>query len=653
MRLLQMEEVCLNSVPVFDENEDYDLDGNSFGVEETPGKKEPPNPTVGLEFDSFEEAYDFYNAYARNQGFGIRVSNSWFRSKRKERYRAKLSCSSAGFKKKSEANNPRPETRTGCPAMVVIRLVDSTLWRIIEVELGHNHDVSPQTKRFYKSHKRMIEKARRVERPVTELHTIRLYRTAEIESGRRNGCSDRRSRRLELGEGDSQAVYNFFCRMKLTDPGFVYLMDFDGDGLLRNVFWADSRSRNAYGHFCDAIAVDTTCLANKYEIPLVYFAGVNHHGESVLLGCGFLGHESAECFVWMIGTWLKCMNGLRRPRVIVTDQCELLRAAISEVVPDARHCYCSRYIMQRVPEKLGGLKGFEAIKTQLNKAVYGSLKISEFEAHWGEMVSRHGLEDNKWLRTLHEERSRWVPVYLKDVFFAGTIPTREDEGSAAFYFDGFIHKHTSFKEFVDKYDLARHRKLAREAAADTEPRSSLEARCKFESQASKAYTKEIFTRFRSEVEGMYGCFDTRRVGASGAVLTFVVKERVGGENGKDVKSHEVLYDASRVEIRCICSLFNYKGYLCRHALSVLNYNGVEEIPSRYILPRWSRDFKCGLSPHREPGTSLDWFSHLNELALPVVEQGAKSREHYETALKELEALLNKLSVVVDDDLVVT
>lgn len=140
-----MEEVCLNSEPVFDEGDEYDVEGDCTvaehddETEETQLRKGPPSPTVGLEFDSFDEAYDFYNIYAKEQGFGIRVSNSWFRSKRKERYRAKLSCSSAGFKKKSEANNPRPETRTGCPAMIVIKLVDSKRWRIVEVELGHNH----------------------------------------------------------------------------------------------------------------------------------------------------------------------------------------------------------------------------------------------------------------------------------------------------------------------------------------------------------------------------------------------------------------------------------------------------------------------------------------------------------------------------------
>ncbi|KAF2301392.1 hypothetical protein GH714_023586 [Hevea brasiliensis] len=51
---------------------------------------------------------------------------------------------------------------------------------------------------------------------------------------------------------------------------------------------ADARSRVAYGYFSDGVAIDTTCLKDKFEMPLVSFIGANHHGHSMLLGCGLL-----------------------------------------------------------------------------------------------------------------------------------------------------------------------------------------------------------------------------------------------------------------------------------------------------------------------------------------------------------------------------
>lgn len=660
-----MEAVCLNTEQIFGEGDEYEDEGGySMGehnneAQEMQLKKEFRPPTEGLEFESFDEAYDFYNVYAKAQGFGIRVSNSWFRSKRRERYRAKLSCSSAGFKKKSEANNPRPETRTGCPAMVIIKLVDAQRWRIVEVELDHNHPVSPEIKRFYKSHKKMFLAAKQAQQsePLKEIHTIKLYRTdvnslcSGYSDERDNRNSADHSKHLDLKEGDAHAMYNYFCRMKLTIPNFFYVMDLDDEGHLNNVFWADARSRIACNYFCDTIAIDTTSLTNKYDISLVSFVGVNHHGRSVLLGCGFLGHESVECFVWMCRAWLACMLG-RHPHVIVTDQLKPLHIAVSEVFPQARVCYCLSYIMHRVPEKMGGLNGYEAIKKQLNKAVYDSLKISEFETFWEEMINRHSLRDNKWLQLLYEDRQRWAPVYLKDTSFVGMLPINEYEGSSAIFY-GYLHKHTSFKEFLDKYDLALQRKHLKEAMEDFESRNSrfeLKTKSNFELQLSEVYTKEMFKKCQTEIEGMYSCFNTKQVSTNGQIMTFVVKERIEVEGSeKEIRHYEVLYETTQTEVRCICSLFSFKGYLCRHALTVLNYNGVEEIPSQYILPRWSKDYKrncpldVGLSDIDvdSPG---QWYNNLSRHALRVLEEGAQSQEHYQSVMQELDTLLTKFNL---------
>lgn len=58
-------------------------------------------------------------------------------------------------------------------------------------------------------------------------------------------------------------------------------MDVDDKSQLRNVFWADARSRGAYEYFGEAITFDTTYLTNKYDMPFAPFLGVNHHGQSI------------------------------------------------------------------------------------------------------------------------------------------------------------------------------------------------------------------------------------------------------------------------------------------------------------------------------------------------------------------------------------
>ena len=74
-------------------------------------------------------------------------------------------------------------------------------------------------------------------------------------------------------------------------------MDLDDESRLRNVFWADARSRAVYDSFHDVVSFDTTYLTNKYDMPFACLVGVNHHGQSVLLGCALLSYEDTETFV--------------------------------------------------------------------------------------------------------------------------------------------------------------------------------------------------------------------------------------------------------------------------------------------------------------------------------------------------------------------
>ncbi|KAF5196999.1 Far1-related sequence [Thalictrum thalictroides] len=97
----------------------------------------------------------------------------------------------------------------------------------------------------------------------------------------------------------------------------------------------------------------------------------------------------------------------------------------------------------------------------------------------------------------------------------------------------------------------------------------------------------------------------------------------------------------------MCGFFNFKGYLCRHALSVLNYNGVEEIPAQYIVARWRNDFKHTrlLNDSTNSGDvnrKDQWYDRLYRCAAQIVEEGAISLEHYKVALQALEESLNKV-----------
>jgi len=77
---------------------------------------------------------------------------------------------------------------------------------------------------------------------------------------------------------------------------FYYEINTDVENRIINVFWADARSKAVSVDFGDVVSFDTTYLTNKYDMSFAPFVGVNHHGQSILLGCGLLSSKDTSTF---------------------------------------------------------------------------------------------------------------------------------------------------------------------------------------------------------------------------------------------------------------------------------------------------------------------------------------------------------------------
>ncbi|KAK6148992.1 hypothetical protein DH2020_016517 [Rehmannia glutinosa] len=468
----------------------------------TQGKSYLP-PVEGMEFESYDDAYSYYNCYAKELDL-------------------------------EKGNKDR------CLAMIRLRLVESSRWRLDEVKLEHNHLFDHQRAQNSRSHKKMEAGAKRKLESVVDLQvqTIKLYRTP---------------------------------------------------------------------------AVDAVSYGSSNEGEL------SNHVDSLKR--------------------LKFRN----------DQCKALQGAISEVFPRANHRLCLPLVMQSIREKLGEVGESEIFRTVLNRTVYNSMKVEEFEMGWEEMVQHFAIRDHEWLRSLYEDRERWVPVYLKNNFFAGIFTCQPGEYANP-YFHGYLHNQMTWDEFFHTYELLQQKTTQKEALDNFESREStpaLRTRCNYELQVSQLYTKEIFSKFQEEVVLMSSCFSVTQIHANGPIVTYLVKERDADGDSIEAKNFEVVYDKVGIEVRCICSCFNFRGYLCRHALNVLNYNGIEEIPSHYILSRWRKDVKRFYNPdigsnNIDISNPVQWYDHLYRRAMQVVTEGMASQDHHMVAWQAFKESLNKV-----------
>ncbi|XP_074580666.1 protein FAR1-RELATED SEQUENCE 5-like [Curcuma longa] len=577
-----------------------------FEIDEEIEKEKIEEPKIGMLFDSYDEAYLYYSRYAKQEGFAI-VKKSFTNGADGKLKYACLSCNRGGKAKvTSNPVKPRPQIRIGCPARVNVGLGHDGKWRLNQTILTHNHGQSPSKVKYLKCN-RIIDEHTKKRLQLNDAAGINLnksYDALQIEAGGPSSLSfsqkdcrnylDRHRRSL-LVEGDAEAMYKYFIKMGKDNSDFFHAMDMDDEGRLRNVFWADARSRAAAKEFGDVVTFDTTYLVNRYDMPFAPFVGVNHHGQSILLGCGLISHEDTESFLWLFETWKTCMWDCP-PNAIITDQCMAMKSAIEKVFPLARHRWCIWHIMKKIPEKLSRYKAREKICGCMRRIVYNSLTANEFENAWHAFIQEYSLQSNTWLDGLYAERRRWVPAYLKDIFWAGMSSTQRSESMNA-YFDGYIHSKTTLKQFVGQYENALAKKVEVEHQEDVKSWHSfiplIQEADELEKQFQSVYTNNKVREFQKEFVGKLNCL------CSKIMEEFEVKELImfgeGEEKVKKEVAYNVRFHAETNETYCTCQLFEFKGMVCRHQLLVWYHMRIQKVPDKYVLRRWCKNIKRAYS----------------------------------------------------------
>ncbi|KAL8241984.1 hypothetical protein R6Q59_012286 [Mikania micrantha] len=594
-------------------------------------------PLSGMEFESHGEAYSFYQEYARSMGFSTAIQNSRRSKTSREFIDAKFACSRYGTKREHDKSfnrarsrqgtNQDPEnassgrrscSKTDCKASMHVKRRTDGKWIIHRFEKDHNHELLP---------------AQAVSEQTRKMYAAMARQFAEYKNvvGLKNDSNNifNKTRNMVLEAGEVNILCKFFVQMQSINSNFFYAIDVGEDLRLKNMIWADAKARYDYVNFCDVVSFDTTYIKNKYRMPLVLVIGVNQHYQFMLLGCALLSDESISTYSWVMQTWLTAMGG-QAPKVVITDKDESLVSAVSQVFPSSKHCFCLWNIFGRISEALK----HDNFMEKFEKCIYRSWTDEQFDKRWYKMVDRLGPKDGDWMNSLYENRKQWVPVYMRGVFLAGMSTLQRSE-SVNCYFDKYVHKKTSVQEFVKQYESIIQDRYEEEAKGDSDTWNKpppLKSPSPFEKHLSGIYTHAVFKKFQGEVLGASACMPKREAHVD-MILTYRVSEF---EKNLDFT---VFYNESTSEVSCTCRLFEFKGYLCRHALIVLQICGLSVIPSQYILKRWTKDVKnrvlisedCELVQYR-----VQRYNDLCQKAIKLCEEGSLSQESYNSAIRSLE-----------------
>ncbi|KAM0965776.1 hypothetical protein FF1_021736 [Malus domestica] len=214
-----------------------------------------------------------------------------------------------------------------------------------------------------------------------------------------------------------------------------------------------------------------------------------------------------------------------------------MKKAIEVVFPNTRHPLCLWHIMKKVLEKLKSYKEYESMSSSLDNIVYDLMTSEDFK----------------------EQRHHWVPVYVKNKFWAGMSTIQRRESMNAF-FDGHVNSKATLQQFVEQFENALRN-------ADFDSFSS-NVRCATHYDMEKKVSIEI----------------------DNAILEYKIAECILiKENKKKTVIFKVRFNEHEIEVNCNCCKFEFRGILCRHALYVLVHHDIDFMPDKYIIWRWRKD----------------------------------------------------------------
>ncbi|RWR82329.1 protein FAR1-RELATED SEQUENCE 5-like protein [Cinnamomum micranthum f. kanehirae] len=556
------------------------------------------DPVVGMEFQTEDDAYDFYNKYARKAGFSIRKDTKNRDRKTGVIKSRRFVCSREGYRRpdKRDVNvkHHRDETRTGCEAYMSITLQVNGTYIITDFGLDHNHPLAnPMEVHLLRSQRKFALTPAAVADGCDSSRTV--LKGASKSSSRQAGAEENvghlhidcnnslSSKRMkEMVKFDAGYLLEYFKQKQQEDLSFFSSIQLDDEDRITNVFWADARMLMDYECFGDVVCFDTTYKVHEYGRPFAPFIGVNHQKQAIIFGVAFLYDETVESYKWLFKTFCDAMSG-RKPKTIFTDQSRVMANAIEVEMPETVHRICAWHIFQNALKHLSHVfSASQSFSDDFGKCVYDYEEEDEFLQAWDNMLRKYRLVDNMWLQQLFIEREKWALVYGKDTFCADIINTQRGE-TLNKEFKKYLHPTHNMLHFLENFQRLVDERRYAELKANFKMTQSLPKvilPVDILTHASSVYTPKIFEMFQTEYVSslnhiVKGCSEV------GSVKNYEVADGKG-------RCYSVTSNLTDEAIACSCRMYEFLGVLCGHTLRVIG-NTVRFIPTKYILKRWTRE----------------------------------------------------------------
>lgn len=375
----------------------------------------PLEPPPEASYPDLDTAIKTAQDWARNHGYAlVKFKHKKTNHNDKDLQEIRklwMTCDKSGKPKLLEGVKRKTSSRkTDCPFKIVItrRPLPSRDWDIAIDDGQHNHPPSGSAS-AHPVHRKRTEEELDIIKSLSQSHIGAKHILLTLK-GRDSDTAvtiqdiyNERGK-LKAEEVGELTVCEALWKQVFGSSYWAAVRDNSDDGHLNRLFFAHSTGIKLAQNYPSVLLIDCTYRTNRYNMPLIHFAGVSPIGEGFSIGFAFIAQETEFFYRWALQQFKEFVLGdpaaaaiqddlvfdpfesivMVQPDVVVTDCEDALTNALRHEYPRVDRLLCRWHIEKNVLTAVQ--KVWRVTKVSDQEKATNEAKIEEFMAHWKAVV---------------------------------------------------------------------------------------------------------------------------------------------------------------------------------------------------------------------------------------------------------------------------
>ena len=350
----------------------------------------PPAET----FYSLDEAEQQIYQHAFDNGYAL-TRNQTRKDKKGKPRRWDFRCDKGGNQQTQGVIRQTSTRMTDCPfELRLLRVLDSSSGSSSDIRLeifnsNHNHPPSDDNRQHAQYRRPTAREVATIQSLSRSGVPPRLILNNLIEKDPNTLVTSQDIHNTKVKERKEQLAgrtpIEALIQQLITNENWAVLYDTEETGRINFLFFAPEDAITLAQASPEILLIDATYRTNKYNMPCIHFMTVTSIGRTASIALAFVAGETSIIYQLAVSTFRKLVMGNSRIKVILIDDEDALKQALSSIYPDVPQLLCLWHVNKNVQTYVNKQWITHVDFAAVTNATYRS-KRDNFMADWETVV---------------------------------------------------------------------------------------------------------------------------------------------------------------------------------------------------------------------------------------------------------------------------